>query len=235
MGIKTLLEKGQFPTSQFTDLVHREGPPIPETVLESIHEQAEGARSAAQIYQDQKEEEQVNSETASRHNVPAVPGEAPADVPEESAASSAYGLVRRLRHRYKSPEEPLHRPSAMAHDDLVDILQEAIPRMIDDHLDSASGVGPDGQSSSSPRGDSSKREASAEPETQRESSRPRVEDSVESLLCQVAEGKATMNVEALTAAFLQKKLQKEIPASGNEPSLQAKVDESKALEWETLL
>ena len=81
----------------------------------------------------------------------------------------------------------------------------------------------------------SKREASAEPETQRESSRPRVEDSVESLLCQVAEGKATMNVEALTAAFLQKKLQKEIPASGNEPSLQAKVDESKALEWETLL
>ena len=44
-----------------------------------------------------------------------------------------------------------------------------------------------------------------------------------------------MSVEALTAAFLQKKLQKEIPASGNEPALQAKVDESKTLEWETLL
>ena len=235
LGIKTLLEKGQFPTSQFTDLVHQEGPPIPENVLESIQEQAEGARSAAQIYEDQAEEPQVKPETASKPNVATEPAEAPATVPDESAPSSSYGPVRRKRHWHKSPEETLHRPAAMAHDDLVDILQEAIPRMIEERLDAASGVGPDGQSSSSPRGDSSKREASAEPEDQRESNRPRVEDSVESLLCQVAEGKATMSVESLTAAFLQKKLQREIPATGNEPGLQTKVDESKALEWETLL
>ena len=35
-------------------------------------------------------------------------------------------------------------------------------------------------------------------------------------------------IEALTAAFIQKKLQKEIPAVGNEPDMQSKVEASKA-------
>ena len=97
LGIKTLLEKGQFPTSQFADLVHQEGPPIPENVLESIQEQAEGARSAAQIYEDQAEEPQVKPETASKPNVATEPAEAPATVPDESAPSSSYGPVRRKK------------------------------------------------------------------------------------------------------------------------------------------
>ena len=44
-----------------------------------------------------------------------------------------------------------------------------------------------------------------------------------------------MSIEALTAAFLQKKLQKEIPPTNNDAELQQKVDVSKSLEWDTLL
>ena len=41
--------------------------------------------------------------------------------------------------------------------------------------------------------------------------------------------------EVLTASFLQKKLQKELPASNNPPELQKSIDEAKTIEWETLL
>ena len=37
------------------------------------------------------------------------------------------------------------------------------------------------------------------------------------------------------AAFMQKRMQKELPASDNEPQLQSEVDNAKALEWETVL
>ena len=40
--------------------------------------------------------------------------------------------------------------------------------------------------------------------------------------------------EALMAAFLQKRMQKEIPPSGNDPELQARVDEAKRVEWDTV-
>eukprot|EP00435_Cladocopium_sp_Y103_P052219 s999_g16.t1 len=233
LGIKTLLEKGQFPTSQFTDLVHQDGPPVPEVVME---EQVSGARSAAQIFEDQNQE----PEKADVIPSPESPVESPNDSaqppePAESAPASGYGPVRRLRHRFKSPEEQLYRPPAMAHDDLVEILQEAIPQMIDDQLRSVSNADEAMPTGSSPRGDSSKREASADLDGQPQSVRPRTDDAVETLLCQAAEGKTVLTIEALTAAFIQKKLQKEIPATGNDPSLQTKVDDSKSLEWETLL
>ena len=234
LGIKNLLEKGQFPTSQFTDLVNQEGPPVPESVVESVQGQAEGAKSAAQLHQEQAEQ-QTSSDAVPKTDAPSAPAEGSAETPEASAPSSSYGPERRMKHWHKAPEQPLFRPPAMAHDYLVDILQEAIPRMIDDHLNSAMSDSPDGLAPSSPRGDSSKREASTEPEYQRESHRPRVADAVETLLCQASEGQTTLNVEALTSAFIQKKLQQDIPASGNEPSLQVKVDASKSVEWETLL
>ena len=36
------------------------------------------------------------------------------------------------------------------------------------------------------------------------------------------------------SAYLQKRMQKEIPPSGNEPALQSKVDDAKRAEWQTL-
>ena len=42
-------------------------------------------------------------------------------------------------------------------------------------------------------------------------------------------------VEALMAAFTQKRMQKELPVSNNEPRLQSEVDNAKTLEWETVV
>ena len=41
--------------------------------------------------------------------------------------------------------------------------------------------------------------------------------------------------EAFVAEYLQKRLQKELPHSGNDPVVQKKVDEGKKNEWNTLL
>ena len=70
-----------------------------------------------------------------------------------------------------------------------------------------------------------------------ESTRVRTEDqATESMLCEAGCNPASMSIdEALTAALLQKKLQKEIPPTNNDAELQQKVDVSKSLEWETLL
>jgi hypothetical protein len=45
----------------------------------------------------------------------------------------------------------------------------------------------------------------------------------------------TRHVEALMAAFLQKRAQKELKPSGHTPDMQQKIDESEKAEWETLL
>ena len=114
----------------------------------------------------------------------------------------------------------------MADEDLVDILQETLPQMIEEQMS---------RLPSSPRSSGIKREASQEP-ADRESTRVRTEDqATESMLCEADSKSASLSIEALTAAFLQKKLQKEIPPTNNDADLQQKVDASKSLEWETLL
>jgi hypothetical protein len=48
LGIKTLLEKGQFPKSQFVDLVNQEQPAQPEHMMEQV-QQGVVARSAGEL------------------------------------------------------------------------------------------------------------------------------------------------------------------------------------------
>ena len=69
----------------------------------------------------------------------------------------------------------------------------------------------------------------------REHGRPRTDEPDDILTCEHLLEQHVFSIEVLTAAFLQKKLQKEIPASNNPDDLQKKVDGSKELEWETLL
>ena len=52
LGIKNLLEKGQFPKSQFTDLVNQEGPPSLEEAMNPDSVQPDGAKSAAQLFEE---------------------------------------------------------------------------------------------------------------------------------------------------------------------------------------
>ena len=232
LGIKNLLEKGQFPKSQFTDLVNQEGPPSLEEAMNPDSVQPDGAKSAAQLFEERAQNPRQDFDLPDAK--PDTAEDPTEPVGEAVDRQSAYGPIRR-RHRVKSPEAPLFRPAAMAHDDLAEILQETIPQMIEDHLMSTVGNGQVGGESSSPRGASSKREASADPATPRESTRAKVDGVAESLFSEHDGTVPNFTIEALTAAFIQKKLQKEIPAVGNEPDMQSKVEASKALEWETLL
>ena len=94
LGIKNLLEKGQFPKSQFTDLIPEGNPPDPDVVSEAVHNQSlSGAVTAAENLQQQQAEESVMPD-------PPVPRSA---VPTERNASSdkfqdgRYGPMR-VRH-----------------------------------------------------------------------------------------------------------------------------------------
>ena len=67
-------------------------------------------------------------------------------------------------------------------------------------------------------------------------SRQMAEAGSEELLAEVlsCEHLYSSRAEALMAAFLQKRMQKEIPPSGNHPELQARVDEAKRVAWDTV-
>ena len=235
LGIKNLLEKGQFPKGQFVDLVNTTLPPSPE-----ISDRAEGwhsaARSAADLWSEavvnetktQKEDYNAD-ETTPEHGPYSRLGGTSSWTP--LGRTEDYGPIRRVRHTVKSPPEYLFRPMEMQQEDLSELLQEVIPSLLET---------PETESFS-PRGTSSKREASADiddgPRTR--SRTERYED--EALLCSfVSPGEefpvrsGQSHVEALIAGFLQKRAAKEIPSTGNPSDIQEKVDGSKITEWETL-
>ena len=224
LGIRMLLEKGQFPKGQFLDLVNQEQPPNPERVVEQIQSQP-GAQTAAELFQNQ-----LTEASTEMPEVPAADGDRSKSnhpmQPSSIIHTEDYGPIRRTRHSHKSPPVFLQRPEGMADEDLVEILQETLPEMIDAQVLAQP---------NSPRQPSTKREASTEPDD-REHARVRTEEpSHKSLSCETALATNVMSIEVLTAAFLQKKMQKEIQPSNNSPEVQTKVDASKSLEWETLL
>lgn len=92
------------------------------------------------------------------------------------------------------------------------------------------------QPMSSPRGTSQKREASSEAAGDR--SRPKTdEDDIlfcEEVLMSSCQSGETPTAEVLLSAFLQKRMQRELPLSGNDPELQRQIDDAKRVEWQTL-
>ena len=66
-GVKTLLEKGQFPKSQFFDLVNQDTPDAPEQVADAVRQDAV-ARSAGELVQ------QPGSRELEQESVPAASG-----------------------------------------------------------------------------------------------------------------------------------------------------------------
>ena len=157
----------------------------------------------------------------------------------EGSASSlppAYGPVRRVSRKSSPPEMPLHRPVDAQPEDFLELMQEVVPRLIQG-LGNPGASEPSEGSRSSPRSDSHKREASAEPSDMPPGSRPRHGDAEEALSSewvQTHEHLYNSHVEVLLASFLQKRMQKELSPTGNEPCLQARIEEAKTVEWETI-
>ena len=240
LGIKNLLERGQFPKGQFVDLVNMDNPPQAEQ-LEAFHGTQHVGRSedepltAAEIRASQLE---TSGPTEVGHEV------SNSEQPVSGTGTAArprtedYGPIRRVRHTEKSPPQYLTRPAVMAQEDFAEMMEEVIPSLIQQHLQD-SNMEP--ERPTSPRGESSKREASWEP-LEQPAHRPRIEVNDEVLFTEVllAQARDMQNqtglsvIDSFTAAFLQKRQQKEIKAWGNEPELQHRIDLSKGTEWETL-
>ena len=179
----------------------------------------------------------------------------PYSKPSESSSSSGdpsvpdetYGPVRR-RLLQKGGPAALFRPAALAQDDLSELMREVVPQLLEQALASD-----DQPNTTSPRGGSVKRSSeqllgdSEEPPASR--SRP---DPDESLMIQEVLSLQGINLDdadrnelidllcsqqpinVLMAAYHAKKTAKELPHSGNETSLQAKIDEAKVIEWNVI-
>ena len=269
LGIKTLLEKGQFPKSQFVDVTQEGRPPEALAEVDAVlppapHASAEpgmAGLNAAQCLEQRKQSE-VEPRRQSEVETPA-----PAE-PEGSSQSSrpsgnepyprvvpgsmsevdpAYAPVRRIPR--KTPESALIRLPDSQPEDFAEMMSEIVPRLIAQlpentasraSAESSSAPLPGGSHatpvSDTPRTGSQKRTASSEPPEAPSGARPRTVET-EALFCQNTLDLSHLyssHVEVLMAAFLQKRAQKELPATGNESELQTKIDEAKVIEWETI-
>ena len=162
-------------------------------------------------------------------------------------SSEDYGPVRRMRMHSKAPAETLFRPRSMLQDDFADMMNEALPELLAQALETSE------PSSASPAEQSEtvhargvKREASAEPpasESKRAAREPSSNSAGESAMS-VAKVKAyetflvqalqeKSSIEALVASHVNRQV-KEVPAFGNPSELQSVVDEAKSIEWHTV-
>lgn len=130
----------------------------------------------------------------------------------------------------------------MKQDDFVEIMREIVPQLIDQHVSNQEGSEP--SSASGIKRPDPLPEHVDEPPT----AKARTEEHlwVESGPCHevlsaqechqlLQTWDKTQCVEALITAYMQKKVAKEIPAVGNEPRLHELVEESKLVEWSTLM
>ena len=165
LGIKNLLERGQFPKSQFEDLVSQ---PPPQIDLDS-HE-TQGPMNAAQCLE-QSQGAQTARRTVEQSVIPpdlsggagtAPQGSDSAHNPSGDVAmgpapsDSAYGLTHKTR-----PGPVLHRPQATQPEDFLELMQEMVPQIIEQAV--AAEPAPSGAAAAdapSPRGTSQKRVAS---------------------------------------------------------------------------
>ncbi|CAK9007796.1 unnamed protein product [Durusdinium trenchii] len=248
VGIKDMIMGGTFRSKNFIDLVPGHYPTLqPDDQGEQRAETtASDAPAAQEIPQIAPTGEQSTPSPNVDHDVPmtaeasnAEPDTAMPEVIDKSPMPSqaSYGLIR-SKHRVheKSGEAALYRPPMTRHEDFVEIMREIVPQLIDQQVTTSSGS----SSASGIKRDYPETTDSTEPPTTRARLASDDQLSIEVLsvqdcnqLCQLWD--KSKDVEVLIAAYLQKRAGKEIPSTGNPPLLQQAVDESKLVEWTTLM
>lgn len=148
-------------------------------------------------------------------------GSTPEPASESTVTSETYGPVRR-KVLGKSDAAAIWRPPALRQEDFVSIMREVVPRLIEE------------LPRDEPMSTSQKRTLEAESsELEPASSRPRVETPVSEILsAELMNG--PIDIDVLIADYLQKKMEKELPHSNNDPPRQRMIDSGKAAEWKTL-
>ena len=132
--------------------------------------------------------------------------------PSAPTQDATYGPVR-VRQSHKGPDTFLFRPQQTQVEDFQDAIQEMAEERSAAH----------------------KRASSREPSTGPPEKAPRTElTEDENLMAELVRSGPHVNFEVFLATFLKKKQQKELHHSNNPETLQALIDDSKRLEWETL-
>ena len=260
LGIKDLIEGGAFKSQQYLDLVPQSypteqppgcGSPEPASRAASVpagstFESVQSKPGSAAVPVEKPIEPNLQSEEpdASQLDSQAIlsPPETPppfqenitphAKVPGNEvgseASSSSYGPVRR-RVSGKDGPQSIWRPAALRQDDFVDLMKEVVPKLIVDMS-----TAPD---ASMPESSKRAHEEATEPSDscpEPPVSKARTEPATEVLSVECLNSDH-LDLEVLLADYLKKKMQKELPHSNNQPSLQTKVDAGKRDEWQTLL
>eukprot|EP00435_Cladocopium_sp_Y103_P029371 s1599_g7.t1 len=264
LGIKDMLEGGTFRSAQYVDLLHQAYPPSEDVVMQEVPQASGApevvpsvpdadlsALSAAApeapampetVNDDIRIDDDVVPSPASVVVTPPSPErtemavEPPAAAEASSGSAgpraaaenepSTYGPLRRVPT--KTGPMALFRPMPMQHDDFVDVLSEVLPQMIEDAVHSSKRSAP--ASEAEPAAKMSKTEQLSVQHVQGDPFALTSEDARELW----ASLQQRTPHEVLVAQFLQKRMQKELPHSNNEPALQAQIDAAKTLEWNTL-
>eukprot|EP00435_Cladocopium_sp_Y103_P050219 s645_g15.t1 len=174
---------------------------------------------------------EVSSEAAEQNSGPSSSARGPdGDVSMPEDASSTYGPMRRSRILAKSGPFTMFRPAAMKHDEFVEVMNEVVPQLIEPMV----------QSNHDASGSDRKRKA-AGPAEEPVPKLPKTEGLaayvehaipyVEAASCSASESNDLWGsfrntqenaVEVFSNQYYNKRAQKEIPASRNDPFLQAK-------------
>ena len=280
LGLKHAFEAGQIASRQYVDLIPQGYPTEESPEAVSAESIAPPRDPAVAMSLSDRLNNEPDSPTAMSGTViddSAAPGlnAVPVEPNAEAAAgeslnapvndhdpssveSSTYGPVRR-RLRGKTGPSGLYRPAPMMAEDFTEMMQEIVPRLVDQMLHPSTET-PDA-AMSSPRSSSVKRAISpdtAEPQSQ--SQVPRTESS--SSTGDVTRPTGVMSVqhavsgsrelsehdraelvqmyeagvpwEVMLVSYHQKRGSKEIPHTNQEPEQQKKVDEAKLAEWHVI-
>ena len=242
LGIKDLIEGGTFKSHQYVDLVPGMYPQTQEGLsdavvdLEAMSPAPESTDSMPAPAQSPPRIPEIQASQSQAIDPPAaVEPMVSHDQGNQSEVSQpppttegTYGPLRRVKG--KSVGAALFRPPVMKEDDFVEVMRDLVPRLLDDALPQQQDTAMSSSSTShGTKRDLEDRAPSPEPKHSRS-------DGNDEVLCvQEVSESWEHGIEMLIAAHLQKKTAKELPPSKNVPELQKLVDESKLLEWRTML
>ncbi|CAE7038139.1 RE2 [Symbiodinium sp. CCMP2592] len=264
LGIKHLIDSGALQSRQYIDLVPDGAPPRaadeaaqPMQVDDSTESANRGSIASPAVppqvvFRREHTAVPIPEPNVSAH-VP--PQESAAASDSQQAAPSAtegresgsqgtsdadYGPVRRRVSVKSSPM--LLRPQAMLPDDFSDMMQEVVPQLISQALETTSASDETASGHDDPMTRGTKREASAEPPEAASPKRAAPASEVplpgdEALCVQpnaVELFSSTAAFETLVINQMNKRSAKEVPATGNPLDVQPLVDEAKTIEWNTI-
>ena len=242
LGIRDLIEGGTFKSKQYIDLVPGLYPQTSTSSALDLESDVTPEDSSADVPMQPVPPPVVDQsgQLADSRDVSDPVSTTPSPSPKEvtpaveerlgDQQTSSYGPLRRVKG--KSHDAALYRPPMMKEDDFVDMMRELVPQLIDQAIPPASAT--ETSSSSSAGGQGVKREL----ENRDPSPGPKQprEDGYDETLCvQEIQDNWDQGIESLVAAHIQKKTAKELPPSNNVPELQRLVDESKLVEWRTMI